>query len=338
MKTSGSTGNPLIVYINSNEDLIRKAKHIRSNKNLGQRIRDNWVTITGPHHFPQKTTTIQDLLNIYNPRPVSVFLDIESQISSIAKLKPVILEGYATSLYLLASYLEKKNSDIIKPRFIVSSAELLTDSDREKIESVFNVPVYDQYSCIEFGRVSWECEHRTGYHIDSDNLVVQFIDESGEEVGVGETGEIVCTSLFNYSMPLIRYSIGDYGSLSDEPCNCGITLPLMKHIEGRHDSIIVFPDGRKVSPRALSISMSMFKDYSNIQQFQIIQKKVDSIKVSLKLKQTINNNFCSDLTAHLYNVLSLDKEQINIDVELVENIPLSKTGKLFYIKSEVDSE
>ena len=270
--TSGTTGTPLVIYYSAYEDLMRKAKQIRANKNIGLKIRDNWVTIVAPHHFPKKIFSIQSMFKIYNLQTVSVFLDIDSQIEILKRLKPDILDGYATAIYLLACRLEKTGTQGIKPRAIITSAELLTKSDRDKIEYVFNVPVYDQYSCIEFGRVAWECRERSGYHFDADNMIVQFLDESGEEVGDGESGKIVCTSLFNYAMPLIRYSMGDFGIPSSESCSCGINLPIIKSIEGRKDSIIILPDGRRLSPRVLASTVRWFKVLSQLTSFKLFRK------------------------------------------------------------------
>ena len=51
MSTSGSTGEPLFIYLSASEVEFRKAKHLRANISLGQKPWDRWVTITGPHHF-----------------------------------------------------------------------------------------------------------------------------------------------------------------------------------------------------------------------------------------------------------------------------------------------
>ena len=47
------------------------------------------------------------------------------------------------------------------------------------------------------------------------------VDESGQEVKAGDTGEVVLTSLYNYSMPFIRYAPGDMAIKSDKKCDCG---------------------------------------------------------------------------------------------------------------------
>jgi len=274
LRTSGSTGKPLFFYISGSEDEFRKAKHLRANISCGQRLRDKWVLICTPLHFGV-ATRLQRLLGVYVPTPVSVFNDVGSQISIVEELKPDILDGYSNSLLLLAKEVEKRGRETFKPRFIIGGAELSENSSRQFIEKVFDAPFYDQYACDEMERIAWQCKEKNEYHMDTDSIIVQFVDGDGEEVSSDERGEIVCTSLFNYAMPFIRYAVGDVGVPSNEECPCGRTLPLMKLVEGRADSFIFFPDGRVLSPMALNAVGEMFKFHNNIDQYRIIQRKID---------------------------------------------------------------
>jgi phenylacetate-CoA ligase len=131
--------------------------------------------------------------------------------------------------------------------------------------------------------------NRKGYHIDADSLIMQTVDADGNEVA-GESGEIVCTSLFNYAMPLIRYKVGDFGVLSDEECPCGRVLPLLSRIEGRSDSVILLPGGRALSPRAVTVAMGSFLLNSVIEQFRFLQETKDRIKIFLKLQDSSVDN------------------------------------------------
>jgi phenylacetate-CoA ligase len=247
-RTSGSTGQPLYFYINGAEDEYRKAKHLRANIVCGQRQRDRWVVITSPQYFGE-TTRLQRALNLYATTPVSVFDDVDKQISIIKKFKPDILDGYASSLLLLARSVDTiHDANEIKPRLLISGADLIDSYSRRYVEEVFKAPFYDQYGCAELGELAWQCEERSGYHVDADTVVMQLLNDKAEEVSPGETGEVVCTSLFNYAMPLIRYAVGDLAKASKkEKCPCGRNFELVRIIEGRKDSIVALPDGRAIS-------------------------------------------------------------------------------------------
>jgi phenylacetate-CoA ligase len=333
--TSGSTGKPLAIYVSQQEDELRKARHLRANIVLGQKPRDRYVVITGPQHFSE-ISKFQKLLGIYVPTSVSVFDDEPSKVSKIRELDLDVLDGYSSSLYLLAKEVERQGIKTIRPRFIIGGAELTDNHQKSFIEKTFDAPFFDQYACSEFERLAFQCKERIGYHIDADSVVMQFVDKNGEEVAPGETGEIVCTSLFNYSMPLIRYAVDDIGAGSEESCPCGRTFPLMKLIEGRKDSIVILPSGRLVTPHIFCLNMESFRFFGLIDQYRIIQKKTDLIEIQLTVKKNARHKeIDKELIAHFKQTLNLDADEVTFEGKFVDKIPLDRSGKLSTVVSEL---
>jgi phenylacetate-CoA ligase len=139
-------------------------------------------------------------------------------------------------------------------------------------------------------------------------------------------------------MPLIRYAVGDLGVPSDSPdCECGRSFPLMKMVEGRKDSIIVFPDGRSLSPLAIGVCVCAFKYFKEIVQYRFIQKRIDYFKIQVEKREGgIDSAFLErELVAHLRRVLKLDDSQAKFEVEFVEKMPLDTTGKFRKVFSEI---
>jgi phenylacetate-CoA ligase len=336
LSTSGSTGRPLRVFISKEEDDYRKAKHLTANIFCGQKPRDRYVTITSPSHFGEVPRLLR-VIGVYDRTFVSVFDDIDMQISTIEKVKPNVLAGYSSSLLLLAKEVEKRGIEMIKPRFILGGAELIDDFSRRFIEEVFDAPFYDQYAIVELDRMAWQCTAKLQYHIDADSIIMQFLDENGEEVSAGERGEIVCTSLFNYAMPFIRYAVGDIGIPSDAECPCGITLPLMNVIEGRKDSLLILPDGRLLSPRTFTIAMNMFKLSRDIDQFRVIQRRTDLFEVHIKKKNEFvdEKTMENELVMHLKRKLNVKEDEVTFEIEFDDDIPFDKTGKFSAVVSEL---
>ena len=335
LSTSGSTGKPLRVVVSKDEDSFRKAKHLRANMSCGHKPFDRWVTVTSPSHFSE-ATRLQQTLSIYAPVFVSVFADVRMQLSAVAKIKPDILDGYSSSLFMLAKEADKTGVETIKPKSIFGGAELADNASRRFVEDVFDAPFYDQYATIEFERMAWQCPAKFGYHIDADALIMQFVDENGEEVAEGENGEIVCTSLFNYAMPFIRYAIGDTGIPSNEECPCGRKLPLMKIIEGRKDSLLFLPNGRILSPRAFTVAVGRFPSNQYIEQYRVTQKKIDYFEIQIIVHKNVNRAALEkELVAHLEEMLTLQADEVTFEVRFVEEIPLDKSGKLMIVGSEL---
>jgi len=336
LSTSGSTGKPLRVYVSKDEDGFRKAKHLRANMSCEHNPHDCWVTITSPSHFSE-ATRLQQILDIYAPKFVSVFADVSQQLSTIEKIKPDILDGYSSSLFILAKEAKKTGTKSIKPKLIFGGAELMDTASRQFVEEVFDAPFYDQYATIELERMAWQCPAKFGYHIDADALIMQFVDESGrEEVAEGESGEIICTSLFNYAMPFIRYAIGDTGIPSGEECPCGRKLPLMKIIEGRKDSLLFLPNGRMLSPRTFTIAVGRFPSNQYIEQYRVTQKRIDYFEIQIVTKENVNRTVLEkELITHLEKILNTKANEVTFDVRFVEEIPLNKSGKLVIVSSEL---
>jgi phenylacetate-CoA ligase len=328
-RTSGSTGEPLHFYLSNAEDEYRKAKHIRASMSCGQRPRDKWVLITSPMYFRQ-ATRLQKLIGFFAPISVSVYDDVATQIKTISCLNPDVLDGYASSILLLAKEIDRNGTNSITPKLLVSGADLIDVPSRKFVEKVFNAPLYDQYGCAELERLASQCEEKGDYHIDADSVVMQFVDENGEEVAPGESGEIVCTSLFNYAMPFIRYAIRDIGVSSAESCSCGRGFPVMKMVEGRADSFIHFPDGRIVVPRTLTIGMNMFSLSKCIERFRIIQTHKDNLDFIIQLKEcnVDVSSFISTLEKYFEEKLHLKKSGVRMNVKFVDYLPLDQGGKL----------
>ncbi|MEM3640373.1 MAG: phenylacetate--CoA ligase family protein [Candidatus Bathyarchaeia archaeon] len=333
--TSGSTGQPLTLYLSISEDEFRKARHLRANIFCGQRMRDVWVVITSPIRF-EKTLRLPRLFRIYSMNTISVYASPSEQIVSLKSLKPDVVEGYSSSLYMLAREIKKRGGENIKPRIMFSGTELIDYSHRQFIEKVFDAPLYDQYATIEFERMAWQCPEKTGYHIEADAMIMQFVDRDGEEVAPGERGEIVCTSLFNYAMPLIRYAVGDVGVKSAEECSCGVNFPLMEMVEGRSDSIIYLADGRPISPIAFIYAMQLFKWFEFIEQWRVVQEQKNTLRVDIKTGEACVNQSImeEELAWHLRKILNLGADVV-VRVCFVDDIPVDKSGKRMKVVSAI---
>ena len=338
-RTSGSTGKPFKFYISSVEDDWRRAIYLRANISCGQRPLDKWVFVTAPLNFIN-ISRIQRSLGFYAPLCISVFGEPKEQVRMVSENKPDVLDGYSGALLLLAREMRRSGRSNIHPQRIFGSADMIDLPSRKYLEDTFNAPYHDQFGCSEVQRTAWQCPKRNGYHMDVDSVITQFVDSEGNQVSTGTNGEIVQTSLFNFAMPFIRYSTGDIGRASADECSCGRTLPLMEVVEGRRDSFIVLPDGSMLSPRAFTVAMSMFKDYEELEQFRIVQKKPDYFDVSVVLKANYfdRDKLENNLESHLLKVLNMSSEDFTFDVKVVEKISLGESGKLMAVSSEVSPE
>jgi len=337
--TSGSTGRPFFTRITPSEDLFRKVKLLRANMICGQKPRDRWVVITAPQHQAH-ALAFQRFFGIFSPIPVSVFDGVDAQIARIEKLRPDVLDGYSSSILLLAEEAEKRRLKSIKPRIMIGGADVIDAVSRQRAEEVLDAPFYDEYACVELERLAWQCEKKSDHHIDADTVIMQFVDKNGDEVSAGETGEIVCTSLFNRAMPFIRYAVGDLGRPSDQKlCGCGIEFPLMKVIEGRKEEMVFLPDGRTLSPLAIGDCMCAFQHFNLIVQYRFIQKKLDLFRILIARKKGDPDDKLleRELVSHVRKTLNIQEGDAEIEAEFVRELPLDSTGKIRKVVSEINT-
>ncbi len=251
--------------------------------------------------------------------------------NDLSQFQPDIIISYASSIYLLAKFLEKNN---IKPNYpkisISTSAETLYPFMRETIERVFNVKVYDKYGSREVSAIACECEAHNGLHIFMDNVIIECLDPlTGEEVWE-KPGEIVVTDLNNYGMPFIRYKIGDMGILTREICNCGRNTLLLKRVIGRVSDNFIMPDGKIIHGEYFT---HLFYGKESVKEFQFVQEKIDLFNLYLVKSSNFNQ-------AEVDNVINEIKKVIGgnstLNVVYVDTIPKTFTGKYRFTISKLN--
>lgn len=320
-RTSGSTGIPLEV-LRTNKDMdYRWAKECYVLFECGGKINDKIVFLRAE---PMKKYWFQKL-GILRTNSVIIRQTIPKIIDELSEEKPDVLDSFPSVYLLLSNHIKESG---INPRIGLSSGENLSKKMRETINSAYDIELFQDYSSTEFGRIAFECKEHEGMHIISDDIIVEFIKD-GENVSAGEEGEIVITALHNYGMPIIRYRMGDIGILSDENCNCGRTIPMIERIEGRTDDYIKLPSGKVISPRSVNILEWVY----GINEFQIVQEKIDKIVVLL----VKGKNFSEKTIVEVMNYIKSGcfDEPIDVEVKIVDSIERGRAGKIRNVVSKL---
>ena len=131
----------------------------------------------------------------------------------------------------------------LKLRVGIFGAEPWSENMREEVEKKLGLKAIDIYGLSEIigPGVSMECiEAQHGLHIFEDHFLPEIIDpDSGEVLPMGETGELVFTTLTKEAFPIIRYRTKDITRLIKEPCICGRNFVRMEKISGRTDDMLI---------------------------------------------------------------------------------------------------
>ncbi len=340
ISTSGSTGEPFTTYADRHQLEVRFASTLRGLEWTGWRFGDPQARLW---HQTLGMTKLQAL----RERVDAVFMrrlfipafeidseNIESLIGAVRRHRPVLVDGYAESLNFLASYVREGGRPGFSPKAIMSSAQALPDNVREIIEEGFNTTVYDKYGAREFSGIAYQCGHSRDHHISDESYIVELLVDD-RPAKPGEIGEVVITDLNNFSVPLIRYRIGDLAVAVEgsETCPCGRQLSRIGRIEGRTQAIVHCANGTWLPG---SFFMHFFKDYEHvIRFFQIRQERVGAFVLKIVKNRRFTDSEFDQIMRELRRFVGDDT---HIDVDFCQSIPLLATGKRSPVVSTVDQD
>jgi phenylacetate-CoA ligase len=319
--TSGSTGYPMITIAGKRTNDFDGSMWLRAFLLNGMRLRDKLITIKDLSAHPSKYRSAAEYIGLMKRRYVSVFNDSKKLLNYFKLEHPDILQGYPSSFIIMASF--HKSLVDVRPRLIFTLGEFLSKIDKKLIEDIFQAEVFDYYGSSEVGLISWECKKHLGYHINADNVIVEVVDDKGDVVPKGAKGEIVCTNLYNYEMPLIRYKQGDVGVALTNGCTCGIELPLMLLIGGRKDDFLRATDGEVVPPTIFF--PYPFEDVEEIKQFKVIQDRKNRIIIQLALWESMDHSLLDNAQKNIQRVFGQDME---VKFEILDSFEREANGKL----------
>jgi phenylacetate-CoA ligase len=262
--------------------------------------------------------------------------DMYKHVKKINNVKPRLLLAFPNSIDELARFIQEHHLSIYSPPAIMTSGGLLYPEVRIRIEEVFRAPVFNRYGSREVGDIACNCEKNQGLHIIPNIHYIEILDNRDNEVKAGEAGEIVITSLTNYSMPLIRYKIEDRGILSKEECSCGRGFPYLEKVEGRVRSMFINKQGDLIES-GVFIRLFYFRD--NIKQFQVIQESLDQITINLVIKdkqklKVVEKDF-REINEVIKPIMGND---IKIKYNILNEIKSSPSGKYTYIFSKIKND
>ena len=319
LRTSGSTGKFLEVLHSQESFDYVQALGFRQYYGLGYRpwhtrAYFRWESFGYSYPFEK----IGVLRKVFIP----ALIEPEEQLSLLLRCKPYMITGYPSTLYRFIRGVEKEKIRRIQPRFIVSNSEQLTTEVSELIRDAFGCEIYDEYSMFEVFHVAFECSHHS-YHIVSDNVILECVDSQGNQVKEGEVGEIVVTGFMNKAMPFIRYRTNDFGILSNTPCECGRTFPILKKLIGRIDDFIVLPSKKLVGPPAI---IGFFYQIDQIKEFQVVQENIDKLVVKVIPSGSDENELIRKEIVTAFHK-AFPGEPLEVSVVFVDEIKIGSTGK-----------
>ena len=131
-------------------------------------------------------------------------------------------------------------------------------------------------------------------------------------------------------MPLIRYMVGDIGSLKpDTSCSCSRGFEVMGPIKGRSTDVVLTPEGNRL---IVHFFTGILENFSEVESFQIVQEEMPSITLYIIPKQKPEQTLGQRIKRALQEK---GAEGLIINIEYVKDIPFQSTGKRRFVISNV---
>lgn len=320
--TGGSTGAPLEIWLSNNVwarewafvyDLL--SKH-------GVSEGDVRVSLRGVRRLGAKPGMMENN-PVYKEIRVSPFHLTASSIDELSQMfvrrKPVFIHGYPSAVRDLLALLGDRARQVLSSvKLVLLVSENLPYSEIVNIESSIDAKVLSFYGHSERACFA---EWVPAYGEWRPNSLYGVVEILG--------ARIVATGFINKAMPLVRYDTGDMvGGYRDHGV-VGVGDGF-RSIEGRwtHD-FLVGKSGQRITMTALNTHIPEMR---SVRKFQFVQGEVG--KATLRVVMGATENAASVVSAVLNEFNEKCQGELIFNVQVVDDIPLSRLGKHAFIIRE----
>lgn len=275
---------------------------------------------------------------LYNRFEINAFTmtreNMTRYVEQINSRRPSWIEAYAQPIAELARFIKQKGLSVHSPRGVLTSAGTLYPEMRLLIEEVFGCRVFNRYGGREAGGIACSCGEQTGLHVSVWNTYVEILDDKLKPVPPGQVGKVYVTTLNNYTMPLIRYDVGDMAIWQDKLCLCGRTTPVLANVVGRSTEVFKTRDGRIIPAELFIHFIGVVFNAGYIDKFQVVQREYEKILIRVVLNDRAQfETFKNRIVALVQSVMGVD---CAVGFEYVEDIKSLPSGKFLYTVCEVN--
>ncbi|WP_029296440.1 phenylacetate--CoA ligase family protein [Chryseobacterium hispalense] len=251
----------------------------------------------------------------------------ELQWDSIFRYKPKYLITVPSFLLKMIDYAEKhgidyKNSSVYGAVCIGESIKNQDFTDNilsQKIKEKWNIKLFSTYASTEMSTAFTECEEQIGGHHHPELIITEILDEDGNPVKEGESGELTITTLGVEAIPLLRFKTGDIVKAHYEPCKCGRNTMRLGPVIGRKQQMIKYK-GTTLYPPAMN---DILNDFNNILCYQIVIRSneigLDEIVIKVSTDSD-SEGFVNEVRDHFRAKL-----RVSPKIEVIDFDVLSKT-------------
>jgi phenylacetate-CoA ligase len=309
--TTGSTGQPFSLYIDSRYRLLRNLRFLFALSSAGYRPWHRMLLLTDRHAgFVRRQ-------NRYYQSVEQPSADI---LEAYLRVRPHVLYGFTTPLRLLAESIRGSRRSVPRPRLVVSTAEMLDSATREALAGAFDCPVIDFYGLTEMGLVAWQRRDASEYILATSSVLTELVPDSSSP----DRYRLLLTNLDLRGSPIIRFDSGDLAHAD----LAGGKLRIRK-FEGRIVDTLLARDGKELSPYRVTDAL---RDITGIKRFRISQRTLSELDIYLETEPGARNKAVEEVQAVFDSLLGAGLE---LNFTFSENLIADGARKFRPIESRV---
>ncbi len=333
VRTSGSTGEPVSFRLSAVALSYHLANMIRGRRWWGIDIGDRELRLWGDRSPFDRSVSgrLLQQVHLLKDRALAVHIRSAFELSErylmesyriLIRERPRILFGYGTALYVFADFIRDHalSIDGAAPVVAMYTSETLYPNQRQLIEEVFGCRLVSEYGSVEAGVMANECQNGS-LHLADETILTEI--EGGESAADG-AGYLVVTHLRSFGLPLLRYRIGDVGSLSTERCSCGRELSVMKSLVGRDNDLIRRPNGEYVHPELFDYIM---RYQPAVRKYRIVETGPGQITVKLETRRPLTSSEGAKLEKQFTEHLG----DMHVELSVVDHLSPDPSGKFRWV-------
>lgn len=328
--TSGTTGNPLICY-KSKKERLKRANELWKQRKIfvpDLSVNDKFARfyafrMNEEHLITNKVLYRDNELHI----PLFDYSEnrIEEYLSELSQFQPRWIHGPSTAIFNLAKHAKSKKINDLKVEFIELNGEFVTDAQLSLIKEVFQCKVANHYGSREFWAMAFSCEEGHLHVLEQSLFIESIYNESLQDY------ELIVTSLSNDSWPLIRYRIGDIGTIERISCNSQPSSYVLHLKKGRKADYFTLAGNKYINAITFSgiiRGLSNIKGSSVVYQYQVVKTAENELIIKLCMDQENFESiqlFIARLETEIRKIIG---NEIILHFKIVDSIqPDTKTGK-----------
>lgn len=340
-RTSGATGQPLTFRRTVFEQRLLGVFRKRAFLDMGisPRARIAWVALPRREHqeIPSLPRRLMYAAGFYRLRKFSCLLEMEELASQLRDWRPDVLIGFGATVARLGEFLLEQRSSgasAWRPSHTVICGEVVTERMRQTIDQAFDGPPLEMYGSVEFGLIGWRRRPDSPLTVVDDAVILEVVRD-GHRVAVGEEGEVLATGLLSWSMPLIRYRLGDVVVQTQPSRRDERRWPFgaLRSVQGRQLDFFTLRDGRQIHSWHVTIPVVLESPW--IRHYRIVQEAVDRFVIYVVPDCAPTQDRLCKLRDRAVQALD---SRVEVEVRTVPELPTAGSGKFRIAESFVESQ